>query len=160
MLGYEEQTAIATVLSDMDAELTAMERHRDKTRALKQGMMQELLTGKTRLISPKVSHARTTSIRAPHAEPGYRRLFQNTSFRNYCGIITSYEPNHNAISREPLNSDERYKFDTYTLHVLKNGKTTKQYEDETKRRVTTPARSKCLTATQAIFEVVKNQPSY
>ena len=45
-----EQTAIATVLSDMDAELAALEQRRDKTRALKQGMMQELLTGKTRLI--------------------------------------------------------------------------------------------------------------
>ncbi len=45
-----EQTAISTVLSDMDAELSALEQRRDKTRALKQGMMQELLTGKTRLI--------------------------------------------------------------------------------------------------------------
>jgi type I restriction enzyme S subunit len=45
-----EQTAIAEVLSDMDAELAALERRRDKTRALKQGMMQELLTGRTRLI--------------------------------------------------------------------------------------------------------------
>jgi type I restriction enzyme S subunit len=45
-----EQTAIAEVLSDMDAELAALEARRDKTRALKQGMMQELLTGKTRLI--------------------------------------------------------------------------------------------------------------
>lgn len=45
-----EQTAIATVLSDMDAEIAALEQRRDKTRALKQGMMQELLTGKTRLI--------------------------------------------------------------------------------------------------------------
>jgi len=45
-----EQTAIATVLSDMDAELTALEARRDKTRALKQGMMQELLTGRTRLV--------------------------------------------------------------------------------------------------------------
>jgi type I restriction enzyme S subunit len=46
----EEQTAIATVLSDMDAELAALEARRDKTRALKQGMMQELLTGRTRLV--------------------------------------------------------------------------------------------------------------
>ncbi|MBK6357134.1 MAG: restriction endonuclease subunit S [Betaproteobacteria bacterium] len=46
----EEQTAIATVLSDMDAELTALEARRDKTRALKQGMMQELLTGRIRLV--------------------------------------------------------------------------------------------------------------
>ena len=46
----EEQQAIATILSDMDAEIAALEQKRDKTRALKQGMMQELLTGKTRLI--------------------------------------------------------------------------------------------------------------
>lgn len=45
-----EQTAIATVLSDMDAELAALELRRDKTRAIKQGMMQELLTGRTRLV--------------------------------------------------------------------------------------------------------------
>lgn len=46
----DEQTSIATVLSDMDAELSALEARRDKTRALKQAMMQELLTGRTRLI--------------------------------------------------------------------------------------------------------------
>jgi type I restriction enzyme S subunit len=45
-----EQTAIAEVLSDMDAELEALEQRRVKTRALKQGMMQELLTGRTRLV--------------------------------------------------------------------------------------------------------------
>lgn len=46
----EEQTAIATVLSDMDAELAALEARRAKTALLKQGMMQELLTGRTRLV--------------------------------------------------------------------------------------------------------------
>lgn len=46
----DEQTAIAAVLSDMDAELSALEARRDKTRALKQAMMQELLTGRTRLV--------------------------------------------------------------------------------------------------------------
>lgn len=45
-----EQTAIAEVLSDMDAELAELEARRDKTHLLKQGMMQELLTGKTRLV--------------------------------------------------------------------------------------------------------------
>jgi type I restriction enzyme S subunit len=45
-----EQNAIADVLSDMDAELSALEARRDKTRNLKQAMMQELLTGKTRLV--------------------------------------------------------------------------------------------------------------
>ena len=49
----EEQQAIASVLSDMDAEITALEQRRDKTRAIKQGMMQELLTGRVRLIKPQ-----------------------------------------------------------------------------------------------------------
>lgn len=46
----EEQEAIAAVLSDMDTELSALESRLAKTRALKQGMMQELLTGRTRLV--------------------------------------------------------------------------------------------------------------
>lgn len=46
----EEQTAIATILSDMDDEIQALEQRLGKTRHIKQGMMQELLTGKTRLI--------------------------------------------------------------------------------------------------------------
>ncbi len=45
-----EQTAIAKVLRDMDAELATLEQRREKTRALKQAMMQELLTGRTRLV--------------------------------------------------------------------------------------------------------------
>jgi type I restriction enzyme R subunit len=64
----------------------------------------------------------------------YYRLFLNTTFGQYCGIVTSYEPNHNSISREPANSDERYKFDTYTQNVLGNNQTTSQYEEEIKRR--------------------------
>ena len=64
----------------------------------------------------------------------YFRLFHQTNFGQFCGIVTSYEPNHNAISREPANSDERYKFDTYTQNVLGKEQTTAQYEDEIKRR--------------------------
>lgn len=46
----EEQAGIAAILSDMDAELAVLEARREKTSMLKQGMMQELLTGKTRLV--------------------------------------------------------------------------------------------------------------
>ena len=53
----DEQIAIAAVLSDMDAEIAALEARRNKTRDLKQAMMQELLTGKTRLVPPEVAHA-------------------------------------------------------------------------------------------------------
>ena len=45
-----EQRAIAAVLSDMDAEIAALEAKRAKYESIKQGMMQELLTGKTRLV--------------------------------------------------------------------------------------------------------------
>jgi type I restriction enzyme S subunit len=46
----EEQNAIATLLTDMDTEITQLQQRRHKTHALKQGMMQQLLTGKIRLI--------------------------------------------------------------------------------------------------------------
>ena len=47
---HDEQTAIASVLSDMDAEIAALEAKLAKARGIKQGMMQELLTGRTRLV--------------------------------------------------------------------------------------------------------------
>jgi type I restriction enzyme S subunit len=54
MLGFPqstlEQSTIATILSDMDAEIQTLQQRLSKTRQIKQGMMQELLTGKTRLI--------------------------------------------------------------------------------------------------------------
>lgn len=49
-LTKEEQAAIARVLSAMDADIAALEQRRTKTRDIKQGMMQELLTGRTRLV--------------------------------------------------------------------------------------------------------------
>jgi type I restriction enzyme S subunit len=47
---FLEQKAIAEILSDIDKEIEALEKNRDKYKAIKQGMMQELLTGKTRII--------------------------------------------------------------------------------------------------------------
>ena len=48
----------------------------------------------------------------------YFRLFQNTSFGQYCGIITSYEPTPSAISSQSSKSDDRYKFDLSTGQKL------------------------------------------
>jgi len=99
-------------------------------------------------LKPRLNNNRGTAILVAasiYDACHYFRLFQNTTFGQYCGIVTSYEPNHNAISREPANSDERYKFDTYTQHVLGTGQTTKQYEDEIKRRfIEEPANCKLL----------------
>ena len=54
---YPEQQAIAAALSDMDAEIKALDVRRAKTQQIKQGMMQELLTGKTRLVSSQQAEA-------------------------------------------------------------------------------------------------------
>jgi hypothetical protein len=67
-------------------------------------------------LKPRLNNNRGTAILVTasiYDACHYYRLFQNTSFGPCCGIITSYESNHNAISRQPANSDERYKFDTY-----------------------------------------------
>lgn len=54
---FAEQSAIAVVLSDMDAELAALKSRRDKTRDVKEAVMQDLLTGKTRLVPAGAAHA-------------------------------------------------------------------------------------------------------
>ena len=99
-------------------------------------------------LKPRLSSGRGTAILVAasiYDACHYFRLIQNTSFGPRCGVITSYEPNHNAISREPANSDERYKFDTYTRHVLEDRQTTSKYEEEAKRRfIEEPAQMKLL----------------
>ncbi|MBM3535985.1 MAG: type I restriction endonuclease subunit R, partial [Alphaproteobacteria bacterium] len=99
-------------------------------------------------LKPRLNNDRGTAILVTESiydACHYYRLLQNTPFGTYCGIITSYEPVATAISKEPPNSDERYKFDTYTQHVHKKGQTTKQYEDESKRRfIEEPANMKLL----------------
>jgi type I restriction enzyme S subunit len=72
-----EQTAIATILSDMDAELAALEQRRNKTRALKQAMMQELLTGRTRLVAPATETALNTA--EDHSRNAPRQMKENRS---------------------------------------------------------------------------------
>jgi type I restriction enzyme S subunit len=47
---FPEQKAIAAILSDMDAEIAALKEQLSKARQIKQGMMQELLTGRIRLL--------------------------------------------------------------------------------------------------------------
>jgi len=99
-------------------------------------------------LKPRLNNDRGTAllvVASIYDACHYFRLFQNTRFGSCCGIITSFEPNAGTISREPAHSDERYKFDTYTRHVLKNGQTTRQYEDEARRRfIKEPAKLKLL----------------
>lgn len=104
-------------------------------------------------LKPRLNNDRGTAILVAasiYDACHYYRLFQNTPFGPYCGLITSYEPVATAISKEPPNSDERYKFDTYTP-LLQNvtarpGKTKAEtYEEEAKRRfIEEPANMKLL----------------
>ncbi|MBU1189365.1 MAG: type I restriction endonuclease subunit R [Gammaproteobacteria bacterium] len=99
-------------------------------------------------LKPRLNNNRGTAILVAasiYDACHYFRLFQQTAFGPYCGIITSFEPNHNAISREPANGGERYKYNTYTQYALKNGQSTTQYETEMKRRfIEEPANTKLL----------------
>jgi type I restriction enzyme R subunit len=104
-------------------------------------------------LKPRLNNDRGTAILVAasiYDACHYYRLLQNTPFGPYCGLITSYEPLATAISKEPPNSDERYKFDTYTA-LLQNvtarpGKTkAESYEEEAKRRfIEEPANMKLL----------------
>lgn len=88
-------------------------------------------------LQPRLSSERGTAMLVAasiYDACHYYRLFQNTELAGKYAIITSYQPNHNSISREPEGSDERYKFDTYTKFVLAPGQSTEQYETEMKRR--------------------------
>jgi type I restriction enzyme R subunit len=99
-------------------------------------------------VLPRLNNDRGTAILVAasiYDACQYYRIFRGKTFGQYCGIITSFEPQPGAIALEPANSDERYKFDTYTQHVLKTGQSTKQYEDETKRLfIEEPANLKLL----------------
>ena len=86
-------------------------------------------------VLPRLNNDRGTAILVAasiYDACHYFRAFHSTNFGQYCGIITSYEPNPTKISREPANSDERYKFDTYDRYILKHNQTAKQYEETTK----------------------------
>ncbi|WP_421368127.1 type I restriction endonuclease subunit R [Agrobacterium tumefaciens] len=99
-------------------------------------------------LKPRLSDDRGTAILVASSIRDaceYFREFQNTRLGPHVGIVTSFEPNHNAISREPPRSDERYKYDTYKNLVLKGGQSTTAYETEIKRRfIEEPANTKLL----------------
>lgn len=99
-------------------------------------------------LKPRLSDDRGTAILVASSIRDaceFYREFQSTRLGPHVGIVTSFEPNHNAISREPANSDERYKYDTYTKFVLKGGQSTTAYETEVKRRfIEEPANMKLL----------------
>lgn len=73
-----EQTAIAEILSDMDAEIDALTAKLNKLRSIKQGMMSELLTGRIRLADSQASKATVVSYPEQETEP-IRKVAEDTA---------------------------------------------------------------------------------
>lgn len=116
------------------------------SRGRKQQVVSDIITDFA--LKPRLNDDRGTAILVTgsiYDACHYYQLFQSAGWERHCGLITSYVPNHNGISRESDQSDERYIFDTYTKYVLKGDQQPKQYEDEMKRRfIHEPANTKLL----------------
>jgi len=102
----DEQAAIATVLSDMDAEMEALQQRRAKTADLKQAMMQELLTGRTRLVEPQVSQSEDAS--ASQGGKGHNWAINEA-------VVIAALVNHFGSENYPLGR-KRYTKLAYLLH--------------------------------------------
>ncbi len=107
-----EQTAIATVLANMDAEIAALERRRDKTCAIKQGMMQQLLTGLIRLVKSE-----TTTEDLAASRPVERK--HNWQFNE--AVVISVLAKHFGTGQYPLGR-MRYTKLSYLLHRREGGR--------------------------------------
>jgi len=101
-----EQQAIAAVLSDMDAEIESLERRREKVKKIKQGMMQQLLTGRIRLVKPQESAAQTD--KQSQKTKGHSWAFNEA-------VVISVLAKHFGNMRFPLGR-KRYTKLSYLLH--------------------------------------------
>ncbi len=109
--GENEQQAIAAILSDMDAEIAALEQQRGKAHAIKQGMMQQLLTGRIRLAQPE-----TTKEELAVERPVGRK--HNWQFNE--AVVISVLAKHFGNEQYPLGR-MRYTKLLYLLHRREEG---------------------------------------
>ena len=108
----KEQRAIATILSDMDTEIEALTQKLEKSRQIKQGMMQELLTGRIRLLNTttkKQKKAKATKTPKPELSP------QSHNEHFHEAVILSTVVSLFASDQYPLGRFRRQKL-AYLLH--------------------------------------------
>lgn len=111
----EEQTAIATVLTDVDNELSSLETKLEKVRGIKRGMMQDLLTGKIRLVdlASNVVSIETTRQSATGKRSGHNEHFDEA-------VILGVLANRFLVKGSPIGRVRRTKL-SYLLHRHKDG---------------------------------------
>ena len=119
-----EQIAIAEVLTEMDAELAALEQRREKTRALKQAMMQQLLTGRIRLVSAETKvAAKDGAANAPvcpeliplPSTPNAAKPAKDHNWQINEAVVISVLAKHFGSEKFPLGR-KRYTKLSYLLH--------------------------------------------
>jgi type I restriction enzyme S subunit len=117
-LTIAEQSAIAAVLSDMDAEIDALTAKLDKAKLIKQGMMQELLTGRIRLVKPETTTIPVTKV-LEFPKIGKMAKHHNQAIEDavILGVITDLY----ATEQYPLAPFYSQKF-PYLLHRHMEGK--------------------------------------
>lgn len=102
-----EQAAITAVLSDMDTEIEALTNRLNKAKSVKQGMMQELLTGRIRLVKPKTPAISATKI--------IEQTYQSYSEEDEETIILVALVNIFGTEQHPFTAFDRQKF-PYLFH--------------------------------------------
>ncbi len=117
---YEEQEAIAKVLSDMDVEIETLEQKRDKYKMIKQGMMQELLTGRIRLVQQKeVGAPMTTAMKASETTDASPKKAHNWQINE--AVVIAVLTGTFGSEQYPLGRKRYTKF-SYLLHRHVEGK--------------------------------------
>lgn len=109
----EEQTAIAIILSEMDAEIEQLEQKLSKYRMLKQGMIQELLTGRVRLLNIEVSEKPKATVTAMHEKYDLQKKKHNWEFNE--AVVISVLTKAFGVPGYPLGRKRYTKF-SYLLH--------------------------------------------
>jgi type I restriction enzyme S subunit len=116
----EEQTAIAQILSDMDAEIEALEQKLDKYKMIKQGMMQELLIGRIRLIQQKeVGAPMTAAMKASKVTSALPKRGHNWQINE--AVVIAALTSRFGSEEYPLGRKRYTKF-SYLLHRHVEGK--------------------------------------
>lgn len=96
-----EQQAVAQVLSDMDSEIEQLEKKLSKYRQIKQGMMQELLTGRIRLVDADVKEQPNTQIlQEKQSQPAHNQHFDDAVM--IAGIVNAFYSEKYPLGRKKI----------------------------------------------------------
>lgn len=116
----DEQQAIAQVLSDMDSEIEQLEKKLAKYQQIKQGMMQELLTGRIRLVNAEGNEQpKTQAVQEKQPQPAHNQHFDDAVM--IAGIVNAFHSSKYPLGRKKVQKllylvRRKEQADTSTFH--------------------------------------------